>query len=98
LLNVIDPGTNAPESNPDVVADTGVTVKGEGFLPGTVTLTADTGVLLSTATAASDGSFTAIFGWPFNVVGNRRMIASQIVGGTITQQASLDIFVQAPLH
>jgi hypothetical protein len=98
VLTVINPATNAPELHPGAVTEERVTVKGEGFQPGPVILTADTGAPLNTATAASNGSFTAIFQWPFNVVGNRRMIASQIVGGTRAQQASLDIFVQSLPH
>jgi hypothetical protein len=71
-----------------------VSVRGEDFIPGLVQLAVETGTQLGTATAQPDGVFVTTFRWPRGVVGSHQINASQIVGGTMSKQASAAVFVQ----
>jgi hypothetical protein len=92
-LSLMNGNTNTPQQHPSATEQEGVTVRGEGFPPGLVMLTADTGQSLGTALAPASGLFTTTFVWPIDVVGNHRIIASQVIGGITTQQASLSLVV-----
>lgn len=72
------------------------TVSFEGFLPGTVSVFVDSpaGQLIGTAASSGPGSFTAPFGWPFNVSGAHSLYAQETVGAQTLTAPPCPVFGQ----
>jgi hypothetical protein len=98
MLAVIDPSTNAFLQGPKVVEGDKVSLHGEGFAPGQVTLyiDSDKGRRLGAATADASGAFTTSLPWPA-VYNSHKIVAYEAVNGH-KLQASASVYGQSPLH
>jgi hypothetical protein len=93
VLQVINTLTNAPDAHPSGVEEEKVTVRGEDFIQGSVSLTTGTARPLATASVLANGTFLSTFFWPAQASGDQQIIASQLAGGT-TQRTNLAITIQ----
>jgi hypothetical protein len=97
VLSGWDYGTNQPIASAVATQGGSVTLHGESFAPGGVTLTLDTanGEALGTARAGPDGTFLGTFKVPFASIGKHTVVASGAGGAS---RATLDINVQSSVQ
>ena len=92
-IEAIDPATNIVVKG--IIEGEAVTFRGEGFRPGTIAITIDTGAgqALATSPADASGNFQTTLKWPVGVLGAHTVVAEQTAGGP-TLDATTDLFVQ----
>jgi hypothetical protein len=74
----------------------GFQLRGQGFAPGTVSISIDggaAGTTLGTATAGGDGSFVVSLKLPNGIYGSHKLVAHESAGGT-NLDTSQDIYIQ----
>jgi hypothetical protein len=97
LLSGWDSAANRPIAVPRAVQGSRITLHGESFAPGSVSISLDTanGTSVGTAQAGADGSFVATLSTPYASIGQHTLVATGAGG---SGRATLAITVEAAVQ
>jgi hypothetical protein len=100
MLQVLDPSTQMPLQTPKLLENTWASLRGEGFVNGTLTFYLDspTGQKIGNTNAGQDGTFTTSVLWPSGVYGIHKIVAVQVLINGQKFQAEASVYGQAIPH